>query len=39
MPLDAARALPILAALQRERWTHEGTRAVSVEMNTYNQLP
>jgi len=36
LPLDGAEARRLVAAMRRERWTHEGTRTMVVEINTYN---
>jgi len=36
LPLNASKARPRLAAMHRERWTSESTRALIVEINTYN---
>eukprot|EP00746_Dinoflagellata_sp_MGD_P165182 gnl/MRDRNA2_/MRDRNA2_94304_c0_seq1.p1 gnl/MRDRNA2_/MRDRNA2_94304_c0~~gnl/MRDRNA2_/MRDRNA2_94304_c0_seq1.p1 ORF type:complete len:699 (+),score=125.40 gnl/MRDRNA2_/MRDRNA2_94304_c0_seq1:149-2245(+) len=36
LPLDKTKAAERIEWMMRERWTDEGTRAISIDVNTYN---
>lgn len=36
LPLDSEEAHRLVRAMKRERWTHEGTRGVAIDINMYN---